>query len=73
MIGGRAVEPLEYLGLFLLRDARAGIGDIDAAEQLVAVGLYRDGAADGGLFDSVVQQIAHRLRCPLGVKDAVTL
>ena len=46
---------------------------IAAAEQLVAVSLYRDSAAGGGVFDSVVQQVAHRLRCPLGVKDAVTL
>lgn len=67
--GGGAVKPLEDLGLLLLRDSGAGIGDIDAAEQFVEDGLDGDAAACGRVLNRVVQKIADGLRRPLGVKE----
>ena len=62
-----AVEPLEHVVVVLLRDADAGVGDVDAGVELP--GPHQDGhaAALRRVFHCVVQKVAQSLRRPFGV------
>ena len=62
------VEPLEHLDLLLLRQTRAGVGHVDAAEEFVKGDRDGDSPPGGGVFHPVVQEVAHRLPRPFGVK-----
>ena len=67
------VEPLEHLGLLLLRQAHPRVGHVNPAEQLISGHRHGDRPAGGGVLHPVVQQVAHRLLRPLGVKPRLGL
>ena len=61
------IEAFEDVRQVFRRDARAGVGDADAAGERVLAHLHADGSSGGSVLHAVLQHVFERLGRPCGI------